>query len=66
MAATPLEIEQVLEQVREALLAWHENDTLGELAVIRGYHQLQLEERPRRKHDAVKRGEGGGKAIVRT
>jgi hypothetical protein len=66
MAATPCEIEQVLEQMREVLLRWHTEDTLGEVAIVRGYHQYQLEERPRRKHDAVKRGEGGGKAIVKT
>lgn len=65
MAYTPSEVEQVLEQMREVLLRWHCDDTLGEVAVVRGYHQLEVEERPRRKHKAVKR-EDGGRTIARS
>jgi len=66
MAHAPAEIEQVLEQMRAVLLRWHKEDTLGEVAIVRGYHQLEVEERPRRKpFKAVKR-EDGGKAIIKT
>lgn len=57
MTALP-EIEQVLEQLREALLRWHEADTKGEITVVRGSHEFVVEERPRHKHKAVKRVEG--------
>lgn len=65
MAATPPDIEQVLDQLREVLIRWHREDTLGEVAIVRGYHQWQVEERPKRKHEAVKRVEGNCKAIAR-
>lgn len=55
MAATPQEIEQVLEQMREVLLRWHTVDTLGEVAIVRGGQELVVEERPRKRLTPVKR-----------
>lgn len=52
---TPAEIESVLEQMRMVLLRWHENDTLGEIAIVRGGQEWQVEERPRHVSARVKR-----------
>ena len=55
MAYTPAEIDEVLEQMRRVLLSWHREDTLGEVAVVRGGQELYVEERPRFRHGRVKR-----------
>ena len=55
MAYAPAEIEEVLEQVRRVLLQWHREDTLGEIAIVRGGQELYVEERPRLRHGRVKR-----------
>lgn len=55
MTYLPSEIELVMEQVRIALLQWHREDTLGEVAVVRGGQELYVEERPRFRHGRVKR-----------
>lgn len=55
MAVTPQEIEQVLEQMREVLLRWHNADRLGEVAILRGGQEWLIEERPRERHPPVKR-----------
>ena len=66
MAATPPHIQAVLDQLREVLLRWDEDDTLGEVTCVRGYHQYEVEERPRRKpFKAIKREQAGRKPIVR-
>lgn len=62
---TPHEIEEVLEQVRDALLNWYPTESLGEIAIIRGPHQWQVEERPVRKRKPVKREQGTMKAVER-
>ena len=59
-----LEVEKVLAQIRQVLEQWDDGNTLGEVAIIRGPHQYQVEERPRRKLDAVKRVEGDSKAAI--
>jgi len=64
MAQTPPHIQDLLNELRELLLAWDERGELGELAIVRGYHQWEVEERPRRKRKSVKH-ERGGKLIVR-
>lgn len=63
MAATPPDIEQVLEQLRGILMRWQSDGTLGEVVVVVGGNQYQPEERPTRRHTPVKRE--SGKAIVR-
>lgn len=65
MAETPPHIQEVLDQMRDALLRWDAEDTLGEVACVRGYHQYEVEERPRIKRKAVKREQTGRKPIVR-
>ncbi len=55
MAYAPAEIEEVLEQMRRVLLQWHREDTLGEIAIVRGGQELFVEERPRLRHARVKR-----------
>lgn len=55
MSATPDEIEDVLNQMREKLLLWHSSDTLGELVVLRGGNEYQLFERGEHKFGTVKR-----------
>lgn len=59
-----LEVEKVLAQIRQVLEQWEDTNTLGEVAIVRSHHQYQVEERPRRKLDAVKRVEGDSKAVV--
>ncbi len=54
-ATPPLEVEAILEQLREVLLTWHETDTLGEIAIVRGGQEWQVEERPKHRHKAVRR-----------
>lgn len=66
MTATPPHIQAVLDQIRAVLLRWDEDGTLGEVACVRGYHQDEVEERPRRKpFKAVKREQRGRTPIVR-
>lgn len=55
MAYAPAEIDEVLEQMRRVLLSWHRDDTLGEIAIVRGGQELFVEERPRIRHGRVKR-----------
>lgn len=62
--AAPLHIEEMLNELRDLLLAWDERGELGEVALVRGYHQWEVEERPRRKRKAHKH-ERSGKPIVR-
>ncbi len=56
MTATPSDIEQVLEQVRDILVRWQGNGVFGEVTVVVGRNQYQPEERPRKKHEPVVRG----------
>ena len=66
MAVTPLHIQEVLDQLRDALLRWDAEDTLGEITCVRGYHQYEVEERPRiKRNKAVKREQAGRRPIVR-
>lgn len=65
MAYTPDDIEQVLEQVRAILVRWHEQGTLGEVAVMVGQNQYQPVERPTRKHKPVLREQGKPTVRVR-
>lgn len=60
---TPADIEQVLEQMRIALVRWHEADTLGEIAIVRGGVEYQVEERPKRRHKPIKR-ESQGMSVI--
>ncbi len=55
-APTPQEIEDVLEQMREVLIRWHRGGVVGEVTVVSGRNQYQLEECPRHKHRPVSRG----------
>lgn len=55
MPSTPREVKQVLEQLLPVLIAWYENDTLGEVAVLHGGNEWQVEERPRKLTGRVKR-----------
>lgn len=54
MDKTTPEDDEVLAQVRELLIAWRRTGSIGEIAVVRGYNQTQVEERPRIKLPAVK------------
>lgn len=54
-APTPREVELVLERLRPVLIAWYEHDTLGEVAILHGGHEWQLEERPRNQVARIKR-----------
>lgn len=59
-----IEVERVLAQIRQVLERWEDGDELGEVAIVRSYHQYQVEERPRRKLDAIKRVEGDSKTVI--
>lgn len=56
MAAPVPEIEAVLNQMREVLTRWHERGVNGEVTVVSGNNQYQVEECPRHKHKPVRRG----------
>lgn len=65
MAATPPpHIQEMLDELRDLLLAWDERGELGEVALVRGYHQWEVEERPRRKRKAHKHERSG--TVIRT
>ena len=49
------ELDQVLEQAREALARMYRDGWIGEVAIVMGGNQFQVEERPRRRHAPVKR-----------
>lgn len=51
---TPPDIEQVLEQARIVLMRMRRDEWLGEVAVVVGGNQLQVEERLRRRQKPVK------------
>lgn len=56
MAQAPLtEIDSLLMQLRDVLLSWDENATLGEVAIVGGGHEWQIEERPRHRGARIKR-----------
>lgn len=61
MAGTPPEVAKVLEQLEPLLTRWYHGGTLGEIAVVFGNHQMQPEERPRRKHEPTKFERSGGR-----
>lgn len=64
MSATPPDIEQVLEQTRMVLLQMCRDGWVGEVAIVVGGNQLQVEERPRRKRKPVKRLQGSVIEVV--
>lgn len=49
MAATPPDYEQMLERLSTILQSWDENATMGEIALVGGGHEWEIEERPRRR-----------------
>lgn len=51
---TPPDIEQVLEQARIILMQMRRTGWIGEVAVVVGGNQLQVEERLRRRQKPVK------------
>lgn len=55
MSYTPDEIETLVKQLIPILVAWHGTDVLGEIAILRGGQDWQLEERPIRRHRAIRR-----------
>lgn len=65
MADTPPEIERILQQMRDVLTTWHEKGTLGEVAVLGGQNDWQVEERPNKRKPRIKRSLPHGKPIVR-
>jgi hypothetical protein len=66
MAQTPEDIETVLDQLRAVLMRWAYDDTLGEIVIVRGSNQSQIEERPIRRHEPVKRARRGQSAVTIT
>jgi hypothetical protein len=63
--ATPPEIQHLLTQLEPILRRWYRDGTLGEIAIVFGQHQMQPEERPRKRLDAVRfeRDDGRAKPI---
>lgn len=55
MPATPSEIDEIVEKLLPLLVRWHEKDTLGEIAILRGGQEWEVEERPKRSVGKVKR-----------
>lgn len=49
------DIEALMKQLLPILVAWHGTDVLGEIAIVRGGQDWQLEERPIRRHRAIRR-----------
>lgn len=58
MAYLPDDIEAAVEDVRQTLLRWHADGTLGEVAVIVGQNQYLPVERPTHKHKPISREQG--------
>ncbi len=50
MPYTPDEIEEVESLVRAAMLRWHRDDVTGEIVIVRGGNEWQVEERPIVRH----------------
>jgi hypothetical protein len=64
MPVTAAEIEQVIEQVREAAYRWDRENKLGEIVLIIGVNDRQVEERDVFKHRPVRRGRRGESVIT--
>jgi len=59
MVHVPEDVENVLDQLRAVLLRWAREDALGEIAIVRGSNQTQIEERPIRRHEPIRRARRG-------
>lgn len=59
---TPPEVARILAQLEPVMARWYVDGTLGEVAIVCGNHELQIEERPKRRHEAVKYERGDGRA----
>lgn len=62
MAATP-EIEDVVEQARDALMRMYRDGWVGEVAIVVGGNQYQVEARPRWRYVPVKRHDSKSSVI---
>lgn len=60
--ATP-EIERILEQARAAMIQMRRDGLVGEIAIVVGGNQYQVEERPRRRHVPVKLTDRGSSVV---
>jgi len=49
MATTLPDNDTLLERLRDIMQSWDENATLGEIAIVGGGHEWEIEERPRQR-----------------